>query len=102
MAAWLAEKLIELKFRMDDTEDGPLRLLEVLEALSIGIAGQQLLWQALAAAAEEDPSFRGIDYPSLVQRAEEQRRRAETFRLEAARVALKSNTEAGPTMIASI
>jgi len=90
MAAWIAEKMTELKLRLDDTADGPLRRLEILEAISIGIAGQRLLWQALAAVAQEDAALQGVDYQSLDQRAEEQRRNLETYRLEAAKIALKS------------
>jgi hypothetical protein len=90
MAAWIAEKMTELKLRLDDTADGPLRRLEILEAVSVGIAGQRLLWQALAAAAEENPALQGVDYQSLDQRAEECRRNLETHRLEAAKMALKS------------
>src|SRR5262245_26657022 len=33
-AAWLAEKVTELKLRLDDPAGGALRLLEVLEAVS--------------------------------------------------------------------
>lgn len=86
--AWLSEKASELKLRWDDLTGGELRLLEVLDALSIGIEGKRLLWRALASAAEDAPTLQGVDYEGLTRRAEEQRRRVETVRLDAARKAL--------------
>jgi len=87
-SAWLAEKATELKLRLDDPAGGALRLLEALEALSLGIEGKRSLWRALAAAAEDAPSLQVADYQRLAQRAEEQRRRVEEVRLKAARGAL--------------
>jgi hypothetical protein len=87
-AAWLAEKMSELKLRFDDPKGGPLRLFESLEALSLGIEGKRCLWIALAAAAERTPSLRILDYERLKQRAQEQRDRVETLRIETARKAL--------------
>lgn len=86
--AWLAEKVTEIKLRLDDPGDGPLRLLEALEALSLGIEGKGAMWRALAAAAKEEPVLQVADYEGLARRAEEQRRRVEAVRLEAARRAL--------------
>jgi hypothetical protein len=88
-SAWIAEKITELKLRLDDPEDGALRLFEALEALSLGIEGKRSLWLALAAAAEETPALHLADYLHLMQRAEEQRSRVEEKRLAAARTALK-------------
>ena len=87
-AAWIGEKAAELKLRLDDPAGGSLRLFESLEALSLGIEGKRSLWRALAAAAEEAPDLRVADYEVLIRRAEEQRSRVETARLEAARRAL--------------
>lgn len=87
-AAWLGEKAAELKLRLDDPAGGSLRLFESLEALSLGIEGKKSLWQALAAAAEEAPHLRAADYEDLIRRADEQRNRVETARLESARRAL--------------
>jgi hypothetical protein len=86
--AWLTEKLSELKLRLDDPGHGGLRRLEALEAVSLGIAGKQSLWEALAAAAETAPELRGLDYARLVRRAETQREVVEKLRLAAAREAL--------------
>jgi hypothetical protein len=87
-SGWLAEKGTELKLHLDDPSGGALRLLETLEALALGLAGKLGLWRALAAAAEDAPSLRVADYDRLAQRAEEQHRRAEAMRLEAAKGAL--------------
>ena len=86
--AWVAEKFARLKLRLDDPEDGPLRLLESVEAVAIGIEGKLALWRALAAAAEIAPSLRGPEYGRLERRAAEQRDRLEPVRLDAARAAL--------------
>lgn len=88
VTAWLAEKASELKLRLDDPAGGELRLLEALEALSLGIEGKRGLWQALTAAAEDAPALQVANYEGLTRRAEEQRRRVEAVRLEAARKAL--------------
>jgi hypothetical protein len=87
-SAWLAEKITELKLRLDDPARGALRLFESLEALSLGIEGKRALWLALAAAAEQASALRILDYERLTRRAEEQRSRVETKRLEAAKKAL--------------
>ena len=86
--AWLTEKVTELKLRLDDPAGEALRLLEALEAVAIGIEGKRALWRALAAAAEAAPLLRVLDYERLEQRADEQRRRVEVMRLEAAKAAL--------------
>src|SRR5258705_6682531 len=49
-AAWTAEKLAELKVRVDDPSGGLLRRLELIEALAIGIDGKRALWTALQRA----------------------------------------------------
>ena len=87
-SAWLAEKMTEIKLRLDDRHGGPLRLFESLEALSLGIEGKRSLWIALSAAAEKSPALRIIDYESLMQRAKEQRARVEKLRIDTAIEAL--------------
>lgn len=88
--AWLAQKAAELKLVVDDTAAGPLRLLESTEALSLGIEGKRSLWRALAAASAGNPGLLGPDYARLEARAEDQRRRVEEVRMEAAREALRA------------
>jgi hypothetical protein len=86
--AWLSEKAAQLKLLLDDRSSGDLHLLESLEAVEIGVAGKHALWHALEAASEVTPDLRVADYAGLAQRAENQHRRLEEARLEAARAAL--------------
>ena len=85
---WLVEKLSEIKFHLDDAGNGALRRLEALETVSLGIAGKQALWHALAAAAEDALALGALDYTRLGQRAETQRAVVESLRLHAAKEAL--------------
>jgi hypothetical protein len=86
--AWLAEKITQIKLRLDDPTGGALRLLEGLEAVAIGIEGKRALWRALEAAAEDATGLQGLDYEGLTRRAEEQRNWVEVMRLRAAKEAL--------------
>ncbi len=86
--AWLAEKFVRLKLRLDDSANGAWHWLEAIELVAIGIHGKQALWQALDAAAEQEPVLQGIDYEPRLQRAEAQHSRVEALRLEAAKTAL--------------
>jgi hypothetical protein len=84
--AWIAGKFAELKMRLDDSAHGPLRLLESLEAVELGITGKLALWRALIAAAEIAAALRdALDYQRLARRATEQIERVEFRRLEAAK-----------------
>lgn len=86
--AWLTGKFAEIKLRLDDPAGGALHLLESLEVLSLGLAGQIALWQGLAAATEDAPDLRVLDYEDLKRRTEDLRRRVEAQRLAAAREVL--------------
>jgi hypothetical protein len=86
-AAWISEKLTQAKLKMDDSQEGSLRLLEIFEALSLGIEGKRLLWISLSTASETTPDLAGTDYGRLEQRAEEQRKAVEAHRRDAARSA---------------
>ena len=88
--AWLTEKITEIKLRLDDPAGGALRLLEALEALSLGIEGKRGMCLALAAAAEVAPGLKAIDYERMKRRAEEQRQRVEEVRLHAAKAAFRA------------
>ena len=85
VAAWLTEKVTQLKLHLDDPAAGALRLFEALEALVIGIEGKRALWRALAVV--DDPDLQGVDYEYWAQFAEDQQRRVEAIRLEAAKKA---------------
>src|SRR5688572_11175043 len=86
--SWLAEQFVEAKLEVDDQSGGLLRRLERLEAVGLGIDGKLALWHALEAASSIDARLQGPDYGHLIQRAEEQRARVESLRIEAARSAL--------------
>ena len=85
--AWLGEKFAELKLRMDDRTDGPLHLLEAVEAIAIGIHGKEGLWSGLAVARINGVT--AADLARLQGRASEQRSRIEKLRLDAASLALQ-------------
>ena len=87
--AWVAEKLIDLKLRIDDPGHGALRRMQTLETVSMGIEGKRLLAVALIATAATDPALTEFeaDCALLGRRAEEQRAVVETLRIEAAREA---------------
>lgn len=93
-AAWLTEKLGEVKLRLDDTGDGQLRLLEAIETLSLGIQGKLALWRGLEVIADSVPPLRSLDLSRLQERAENQFHRVEDQRLQVARTAFDSS-EAG-------
>jgi hypothetical protein len=84
---WIAEQVAEAKLTVDDDQTGPLRRLERLEALSIGIEGKIALWWALDAVPAKS-MFGQINLEQLRQRAETQRSLVEAWRLQAARDAL--------------
>ena len=82
--AWIAEKLLQVKLRLEDPKAGSFRLLESAEAVSVGVEGKRLLWRALSAAASGNAKLRMLDYENLITRAEDQRARLEALRLQAA------------------
>jgi hypothetical protein len=88
-SAWITEKLTRLKLGHDDSPDGPFRLLEAMELLSVGIEGKRLLWRALATQAEAIPALKETDLERLTHRAEDQRAGVEEFRIAGARKALR-------------
>ncbi len=86
-AAWLTEKVGEVKLKLDDTGGGELRLLEALDTLELGILGKLALWRALGVAADLVPQIRKLDLSKLERRAKEQHDRVEVERLKVARAA---------------
>ena len=93
-AALFAEKMTELKLRLEDKPRGAFCLFEALEGVSLGIEGKRLLWTALGAVAQVAPEFQGPDYVYLEQRAREQRQRVEMVRVEAARTVFAAKAAA--------
>jgi hypothetical protein len=89
-AAWLTEKVGEVKLKLDDPGGGELRLLEALETLELGILGKLALWRGLSVAAELVPEVRTLDLKTLEQRAQDQHDRVEVERLRVAPAAFGS------------
>jgi len=85
---WIAEGIAEVKLDVDDDPYGPLRRLERLEALAIGIDGKIALWRALEAASSSNNALAGLDYERLALRGQDQRARVEALRLQASRASL--------------
>ena len=86
-AAWLTEKLGDVKLYLDDPDQGGLRRLEMLETIAMGIFGKESLWASLQEAAPGNPLLQGEDYTALRRRAQQQREHIETLRLVAAKAA---------------
>jgi hypothetical protein len=84
---WIAESVAEVKLDVDDDPHGPLRRLERLEALALGIDGKVALWRALEATLPNG-ALAGFDFELLTRRGQEQRSRVEVLRLHAARAGL--------------
>lgn len=91
-AAWLTEKLGEVKLRLDDPGHGALHRLQALETVSLGIEGKRALAHALAAAVGDVPELAGFDAGRMARRAEEQREVIEALRLQAAKEAFAAAT----------
>jgi hypothetical protein len=87
-AAWTAQKLADLKLRVEDPSNGAFRRLELIETLAIGIDGKEALWTALQRISEMATELGSVDYTRLIARAQAQRQFVEAKRLEAAAVAL--------------
>lgn len=90
-AAWLGEKLAQLKLTLDDAAAGAMRLFEGLEAVSLGIEGKRGLWQILGVLAPANPLLQGLDYAELTRRAEAQRGQVVQLWLSAAQPALAAD-----------
>jgi len=92
LGAWLGEKLAYMKLQLDDQASGAMRLFEGLEALAIGIQGKRGLWRVLADTSQALPELQGIGYDQLVRRSEDQHRRVEALRLQAAKRAFETTS----------
>lgn len=82
--AWTGEKLGRLKLNGRLRGYSPLSRVLELEALSVGIAGKQALWETLRRIPGIDERLEGIDFGLLVERAGQQRADVEQARADAA------------------
>lgn len=88
VGGWITEKLTWLKLAIDDPSNGPLRRLEALEILALGIQGKGGLWRVLSMVAPNVPALADVNLDNLIRRAAEQYARVEAQRIEAARAVL--------------
>jgi hypothetical protein len=87
-AVWALEKVSRLKLNGRILEYSPLSRLIEFEALGSGIEGKRALWTALLRVADADERLDPIELAALERRATNQRKRVESIRSEAARLAL--------------
>lgn len=81
LLGWLSERFAALKLISPGGED-PLRMMQALEMLQIGITGKRQEWLALHTTIAQSVATLGIDFPTLVAQAERQRDDLEHFRLQ--------------------
>ncbi|MBO0694580.1 MAG: hypothetical protein J2P56_00605 [Verrucomicrobia bacterium] len=83
--AWAAEKAGRARLMIAGDEAHSLGLVLTLEGLIMGITGKKLLWLALDAA--KLPQLHSYNFQELESRADEQIKRIETERIQAAQEA---------------
>lgn len=83
-AGWLAERLSRLRLNPALTGSADLTRMLETEALSLGIEGKLVMWQALKEHAPRDPRLAATDFDRLIERARSQRRTLEPHRVAAA------------------
>ncbi|HEX2192608.1 MAG TPA: hypothetical protein VHH09_05400 [Acidimicrobiales bacterium] len=83
-AGRLAEKLGRVRLHQRVTGDPGLSRVLELEALIMGVTGKHALWQTLRQVGRDDDRLAGVDFDSLIGRAEEQLRGLEEHHRAAA------------------
>ncbi|HEX6262233.1 MAG TPA: hypothetical protein VF097_05230 [Actinomycetota bacterium] len=86
-AVWLAERLARLKLNGRLLAYSPLSRLEELEVLRLGIEGKRSLWRNLSEIRAEVEGWEGVDFESLIERAEGQIEVLESHRIATVRQA---------------
>ncbi|WP_370325842.1 hypothetical protein [Euzebya sp.] len=84
---WVAEKVAQLKLKVDAMADETIRDLLELELMRTGVEGKACLWRSLLDFAD-DPRIADIDLTALIDRAAAQADELEVHRRESARAAL--------------
>ena len=85
-AAWIGEKASRIK--LGAGLSGDFGTFEALEFLALGLQGKLSLWHALEAVAVSDARLRGLDFKTLIARAEAQYQMVEDRRRALAVTAL--------------
>lgn len=78
--AWAGERLARLKLNGRLLRSSPLSRVLELEALSVGIAGKQALWETLQRITGTDGPLQAVDLADLLERARRQRAEVERAR----------------------
>jgi len=76
---WIAERISRIKLKHNDPTG--FGAFEAFETLSLGILGKRGLWEALQVRQATDLRVAGLDYPTLIARAEQQFHKANQYRL---------------------
>ncbi|CAN5118549.1 hypothetical protein BH20ACT16_BH20ACT16_05680 [soil metagenome] len=84
--AEVGSKMMGAKFTSG--EDDELNAFTTLETLSIGVEGKLCMWKALSSVVDSYPPLAHFDVEALIARAQSQREKIETKRLEIAPLAL--------------
>ena len=85
---WTGEKAGRLKLNGSLLSYSPLSRVVELEALTLGVEGKLLLWQALADVKPLASRLRDVELDALIRRARSQGRSLRKLRLQAAAEAL--------------
>ena len=75
-AGWVGARVSELKFTPDS-----YGMFLALEALSLGVEGRLLMWQAAQAMVDNHPALQTLAFENLVERARKQRAEIELQRM---------------------
>lgn len=84
LSARMASAFAQWRLRTQGLAPGKLALVEALEALTLGISGQILLWRSLRDTGPRMGAWNGVDFAALQQKAETQRDAVADRRLTAA------------------
>ena len=83
---WIGERVSRMKLNHDDP--GGIGAFQAFETIGLGIMGNRALWETLRIRQNSDIRVAGFDYDALIQRADEQLRRPNQFRMELSESAL--------------
>ena len=81
----------EAKFSGESVDDPTFGTFLTLETLSIGVEGKLCMWKALKVVEDSAPELAAANIDTLIERAQSQRDRLESKRLEVAGAALSGD-----------
>lgn len=84
LSARMASAFAQWRLKSQGLAPGKLSLVEALEALTLGISGQILLWCSLRDSVPRIGAWNGVDFDALQKKAEIQRAAVDSRRLTAA------------------